>query len=172
MRIKKVFFIGALILAMGFGAMISPTVGLAEDNTTTNYQQGLGLGLGQYFAGSMRDTVASTLGITVDELYSLRSSGMSVAQIGEDKGFTTEQLLNTFVAAKTEQVEQLYKDGVITEDQKDYILDNLATRMEDRITSTQMGGGKGYGKGNRYNTDSSFVPGQGKWGRWSDSSNN
>lgn len=151
MKIRKILFIGALVIALGFGAILTPVVGMAQTNTqvpgvNNNYQTGLGLGLGKYNAGTMRDTVASTLGITVDELYSLRLSGQSIAQIGEDRGYSYDELFNVLIVAKTEQVEQLYQDGVITADQKTYILSQLDARMEYKMNRTTVGGG-GYGKG-------------------------
>lgn len=151
MKLRKILFVGALIVALGFGAILSPIVGMAQTNTqvpltNTNYQTGLGLGLGKYNAGTMRDTVASTLGITVDELYSLRLSGQSIAQIGEDRGYTYEELMNVLIIAKTEQIEQLYQDGIITADQKTYIMGQLEARMDAKMTRTTVGGG-GYGKG-------------------------
>lgn len=151
MKIRKILFVGALIIALGFGAILTPVVGMAQNNTqvpgvnNTN-QTGLGLGLGKYNAGTMRDTVASTLGITVDELYSLRLSGQSIAQIGENRGYTYDQLLNVMTVAKIEQVEQLYQDGVITADQKAYILSQLEAKMEYKMNRTTVGG-SGYGKG-------------------------
>lgn len=169
MKAKKSIFIFTLILAMGLSLALTPMVGMAQTNTvpTTNDTTtwGLGLGLGQYYAGSMRDTVASTLGITVDELYSLRLEGNSLADISESKGVSSDDMLKVLIDAKTAQIEELYADGVITEEQRDYVLAGLQARMEYNMTKTTMG--KGGGKGYRYNTNtdsSTWVPGQGKGG--------
>lgn len=162
----KKIFIGALALALGFGMVITP----AFANTDDTYPQvqtknAYGNGFGKYFAGSMHDTVAGTLGLTDDELYALRVDGKSIAQIANEKGITTDSLVSTLTLAKIDQIEQLFNDGTITEDQKDLMISQAEDRTLDRINRTEIGNpgyGQGNGKAMRYNQDGDFQPGQGR----------
>ncbi|KXG44313.1 hypothetical protein TEPIDINF_001845 [Tepidibacillus infernus] len=177
MKLQKVLFASALVGAMGVGAMIGPVVSQADTTPVTapaqvqqptNWQP-MGMRMGQYFAGSMHEIVAEKIGITADELYAQRTSGKSIEQIAEEKGVTTEQLLEVLVAAKTEQLDQLVKDKVITEDQKNYILERMKVNMEAAITRTEVGprmggqwngqgmrgAGRGFGGGPRWSVNSS-----------------
>lgn len=153
---RKIVFVGALALAIVIGVIASPIIGSAQANApqTTDTQIEIekkypnGERLGQHFSGTMRDTLAKTLGITVDELCTLRSSGKSIAQIGEEKGISSKDLVKKLTKARTEQVEQLFKDGKITADQKDRVLNDLESRIEEQINRTDVGKdhhGKGSG---------------------------
>lgn len=150
MKLKKIVFVGALVLAIAVGSFAAPIIGNSQAtdpqaDVNKNYHRGEGLG--KHFDTSMRDTLAKTLGITVDELCTLRSSGKSIAQIGEAKGISSKELVKKLTKAKTEQVEQLFKDGKITAEQKDRALTDLDSRMEEHINRTDVGKdhhGKGF----------------------------
>jgi len=175
---KKVLFIAAIVGAVGLGAMIGPVTGFADDNFTPPFAQmkqqylngdnatwnPVGPRMGRNFAGTMHDTVAEILGITEDELDSLRASGKSLEEIAEEKGITTEQLVEVLVKARTEQLDQLVEDGKITEEQKTAILENMEENIKNAITNSDFGPGKGFrghGKGFRFN-DPNFQPDQDK----------
>lgn len=166
MKVSKRIFVGTLILALGAGLIFTPIVGNAESSSTTEQTENQrGYRLGQYFAGSMKDTVAATIGITVDELSTLRLNGNSLAQIAEGQGVSNDQLVASLTNTKTEQIEALYVDGKITEDQKDNMLSQMDERMLDKINSTEVGNqgaGNAEAKANRFNQDENFQPGQGQ----------
>jgi len=162
MKIKKQLVVGTLALALVFGGFATPLLANAEDvNPQTNVQNGYGQKMGQYFAGTMKDTVAGVLGITVDELYSLRLDGNSIAGIAEDKGVAVEDITNAALTAKTEQIEQLYIDGKITEEQKDLMLSQIGDRMSENINRTEVGN-QGKGNGKQFGQSEGFERGQGR----------
>ena len=176
-KMKKIFYVGALVGAMGFGAMFGPVLSFADDTATTTptYQPqfqnqqagGMGLRMGQYFAGSMSEVVAKALGMTVEDLYQLRLEGKSLEEIAQDKGKTSEELLKLMVTAKQAQVAELVEKKVITQDQADYMLERSNANMEAAIKRTEVGpmnGGKGMMGGRRFNQDgtTNFTPGQGR----------
>lgn len=166
MKFSKKLFVGALVLALGAGSLFVPVVGNAESaDTTAQTKNQKGYQLGQYFAGSMKDTVAATIGITVDELSALRLDGSSLVQIAEGQGVSSDTLVASLTNAKTEQVEALYAEGKITEAQKDTMLAQMNERMLERINRTEVGNqdtGNVQAKENRFNQDGESQRGQGK----------
>lgn len=156
-KFKKIIFVGVLVFAIAIGAIGTPIIGSAQEtdpktNVNNNYHRGDRLGL--HHDELMRETVAKTLGITVDELCTLRSSGKSIAQIAKEKGISSKDLVEKLTKAKTVQVEQLFKDGKITAAQKDRVLTDLESRIEENINGTDVGRGHGKGfHGNCNNTN-------------------
>ena len=175
-KVKKILYVGALVGAMGFGAMFGPVLSFADDSNTTTtptpvyqYQNqqadGMGLRMGQYFAGSMNQVVADALGMTVEDLYAERLSGKSLEDIAKEK-YTSKQLLELLVDAKKAQLKDLVDKNVITQEQSDYMLQKSNANMEAAIKRTEVGpmnGGKGM-RGQRFNQDgtTNFTPGQGR----------
>jgi len=172
---NKVMFAGAVVGALGIGAMIGPVVSSAAtdltpvpaqvQSNTNNTWQGMGAGarMGQYFAGAMHDEVAEYLGLSEDDLYQARLDGKSLADLAEEQGKSTEDIVKMLNANKEAQFDQLVKDKVITEAQKDFMLENMQERTEAAIENDAVGpmmGGQGMG--GRWNTDENFVPGQGR----------
>lgn len=166
MKVSKKLFVGALVLALGAGAIFAPVVGNAEAaDTTAKTENQRGYHLGQYFAGSMKDTVAAAIGITVDELSALRVEGNSLAQIADVQGVSNDQLIASLANAKTEQIEALYADGKITEAQKENMLTQMDERMLEKINRTEVGNqgaGNAEAKDNRFNQDGESKRGQGQ----------
>lgn len=149
MKFRKIIFVGVLVCAIAIGVISTPIIGSAQGtdppaNVNNNQQRGGGLGL--HHDGLMSETVAKTLGITVDELCTLRSSGKSIVQIAKDKGISSKDLVDKLTKARTDQVEQLFKDGKITAAQKDWVLTDLKSRIEENINRTDAGS-RGHGKG-------------------------
>ncbi len=176
-KMKKILYIGALVGAMGIGAMFGPVLSFADDTATTapTYQPqfqnqqtgGMGLRMGQYFAGSMSEVVAKALNMSVDDLYAERLTGKSLEQIAQAKGLESKQLLALLVDAKKTQVAELVEKKVITQEQANYMLERSNANMEAAIKRTEVGpmnGGKGMMGGRRFNQDgnTNFTPGQGR----------
>lgn len=164
----KKIFITALTVALGFAMIVTPALAYTNYTDFSQAQQeraANGNGFGKYFAGSMHEVVADITGLTDDELYTLRLEGKTIAQIANDEGVTTESLTSTLTAAKIDQVNQLYNDGTITVDQKDYMISQAEVRTVDKINRTEIGsqgyGNKGQSKGMGGNQDGTFVRGQG-----------
>lgn len=153
MKLNKVLFVVAIVAALGIGTMLGPIVGMAQSNFQPPFNQmragnsdwqPMGARMGQYFGGTMRESLADELGITVDELYSLRTSGKSIEDIAEEKGVTTDELLQVLTDARTEQLDQLVKDGVISEDQRDFMLERMETNLGSNFSNTECGPANGF----------------------------
>ena len=123
-------------------------------NKTENYTcpmtgnaMGSGMGMGNYFSGSMSNIIADALNMTVDELQSARNDGKSVAELAKDKGVKTEDLLAKMIQSRKTELEQLVKEGKITQIQMDNMLKNMETMMKTAIERDTVGPMNGKGRG-------------------------
>ncbi|MGJ7919043.1 DUF2680 domain-containing protein [Neobacillus sp. LXY-4] len=123
----------------------------------TGAPMGKGAGMGHYFAGTMPEVIADVLGMTVDELQTARNEGKSVADLAEEKGINVDDLVAKMVETRKADLEQLVKDGKITQEQMDTMLSNMETKMKTAVERDSVGPmhGRGGGMG---------MMGQG--GRW------
>ncbi|WP_070120276.1 DUF2680 domain-containing protein [Bacillus marinisedimentorum] len=166
---KMVLAAGTLAASFGLGAMAGPqeeplaAANSGEPAELQNqngqlYRQGPngnGKGMGSYFAGTSSEAAADILGMTADELREARLSGQSLAEIAEQKGVTAENLLAGLLEVKKEQLDKMVEDGVITAEQKEYMLQNMEQNMENGIERTETGpmNGKGMRGGGKWNNN-------------------
>jgi uncharacterized protein YidB (DUF937 family) len=109
----------------------------------------------------MEDAMAEALGISHDELEELLDQGKTMWQIAQEKGFTEEEFGELVVKARTEVLEKMVDDGVITQEQADWMksrMDTMWDWMQQNGGSFSgcpgMGGfgGQGRGPGYRWST--------------------
>lgn len=190
MKLKHFLIGGAFIGAFSLGAYAAPlneshanTEGISISknlaavqtaNESTASQQGQdhftcpmtgnGAGMGQMFAGTMPKTIAEALGMTVDELQAARAEGKSVADLAKEKGIKLDDLTNKMINARKSQLEQLVKDGKITQGQMDIMLSNMKTMIEQAIERDTIGpvngrkGRMGNGHGEKWNDNTNQQP--------------
>ncbi|WP_147533431.1 DUF2680 domain-containing protein [Bacillus marasmi] len=99
---------------------------------------GKGMGMGMQFGGEMHETVADVLGMTVYELQAARSEGKTIADLATEKGISTDDLVAKLVEVRKANLDQLKKEGKITQEQMDRMLTNMESRMKAMI---ENGGG-------------------------------
>lgn len=102
--------------------------------------------------GNLLDTLAKLLGMTPSDIQTERIQGKSMVQIAEEKGVTEEKLMEAALAARKAQIDQLVKDGKITQAQADYMLTQMKTRIKANLERTTVGkpgwaGKRGNGQG-------------------------
>jgi hypothetical protein len=103
---------------------------------------GLGPGHGHFVHFHDLDAAASYLGMSEEELRTALGEGQTLAEIAEARGKPVDGLIDTLVAAATEDLDEAVADGRLTEEQKAEILSNL----EERITA-RVNGERGRGPG-------------------------
>jgi hypothetical protein len=99
------------------------------------------------------NALAVKLGLTSDQLYAEVNSGKTIVQIAEEKGVSRAGLVATLETAHQESLAQAVTDGVLTQDQVDSILAQIAWRYEwmlDNMGSGSMMGSQ-YGPGGMMN---------------------
>ncbi|MBV7333274.1 hypothetical protein KFU94_34580 [Chloroflexi bacterium TSY] len=107
-----------------------------------------GLGRGAHRGGPLRDlidrdviqeTVAQTLGITVEELEAAKDEGKKLSELAEEKGVEMETVKEAMKASAISQVQQAVTDGELTQEEAD--------RLIERIESGRGFGRRGQGPG-------------------------
>jgi len=168
---KRNWIIALLVVAvavLGIAGVVAAQAPTPETPAVPG--QGFGRGMmgrggmmgGDYGQGAMHDymekIVADKLGVTVEELEALHADGKTFWQIAEDKGLTVEQAQQLMVDARSEALDAMVKDNLITQEQADW--------MKNR-TGGRMGSGYGgcMGGGGRWNSDSAAPRGT-AGGRW------
>jgi hypothetical protein len=183
MKWKNLLISGALVGAFSLGAMFAPIDELAantnDDNVVKNGPsvkavpltanknaavntcpvtgEKVGNAAGmmrENFSGTMHEMIAVELGMTAEELYTARFEGKSIAELAEEKGLDVNALNEKMLHARKAELEQLVKDGEITEVQKNLMLENMEARIKTAIerekTGPMNGRGGGMGQGRGY----------------------
>lgn len=78
---------------------------------------------------TMSSNIAEALGITVDELKAREAAGETLVDIGLSLGFDIDTILSIRVDARTDALTQAVADGLITQEQADWLLSRINTEM-------------------------------------------
>ncbi|MBN1369129.1 MAG: hypothetical protein JW954_02685 [Dehalococcoidaceae bacterium] len=146
------------LLAVGAGVMAIVTLALGT-TVFADSPRGTGdpldcTGCGGYgFGGegiACNASIVELLDLTADELCELRAEGLSLADIAASTGLTLDELIAAVIADRAESLQTLVDEGVITPEQRDYMLERMAERIELMLTRTATGPaewGMGYAYG-------------------------
>ena len=105
---------------------------------------------GMPMVGASQD-VAKLLGLTPEELQRQLQAGKSLAAIAQEKGVTTDKLVTTILATPQARLDTLVKNGTLTQQQADQMLQTIKPHITAMIESSggmgpgMMGGGFGPG---------------------------
>jgi uncharacterized protein YidB (DUF937 family) len=129
--------------------------GLVEDGTLTQEQadaveQALEdarpEGFGHRGGGLHADlsTVAEALGLSEDDLRTALEGGQTLAEVAEEQGVDTQEVVDAIVTAQQERLDEAVADGDLTQEQAD----EIAANAEERVTALVNGempafGGRG-----------------------------
>ncbi len=149
---KKWFLMGSLALVAVIGAALVMGVGIVNAQAPTpEPPQGFG-GRGGWMMGGdtpmseyMHAALADKLGLTVEELEAKVAEGVTAWQIAEAQGLTVEEFQALMLEARTEALTQMVADGVITQEQADWMSQRGAGRMGGRGGCPNMDGETGPG---------------------------
>jgi hypothetical protein len=96
----------------------------------------------------MVDALAEKLGMTSQQLQDELTAGKTIWQVAQEQGLTEAEIRTAMSEAARQAVDKMVADGVITQQQADWMLQRMQWRLEN-------GGGFGQGVG----------PCHGGWGR-------
>lgn len=177
MKKKNLLLAGAFLGVFSLGAMLSPigqseantdnqnsiknipssqtaTTNDSSQQATPNYTcpmtgqpMGNGAGMGSYFAGTNATIIADTLGITQNELQTALKSGKTIADLADEKGVSVDSLVDTIIQSREVDLEQLVKDGELSQDQVDFMLENMESHIRLMIEDDHYGFNNGRGRG-------------------------
>lgn len=98
------------------------------------------------------EVFANAFTLSVDELQARLEAGETMFNIAEGQGVTLEEFRSTMIEVRTTAINQLVADGVITQEQADWMLERMS-RMWQGVGSgecSMSGGSSGrYGRWNR-----------------------
>ena len=128
----------------GLGA-IGASAQTAPDGTQQTPRErpvdGQGLRMGGMVRGaiSIHRAAAEVLGIDREALHAAMQSGKTLAQVGEEYGFSRDALKSGITSKVNQQLAQALVDGKITEEKKADILAGLNDRIEKALDATHTG---------------------------------
>lgn len=97
---------------------------------------------------SLLDIVAQETGLTVEEVQAELTSGVTIAQLVENHDIAVEDIIAAASAAHQEYLNQAVADGWLTQEQADWMQQNMAVMIESHINqSWGEGVGPGQGRG-------------------------
>lgn len=105
---------------------------------------GPGMGRG----GANLDVVASTLGLTADEVRTAIEGGQTIADLAAANGSSADNVIDALVAALKTHLDEEVAAGDHTQAEADQILADATTRITDFVNNTQAAGPMG-GEGGR-----------------------
>ena len=97
--------------------------------------------------GAGLDVVATTLGLTTDEVRTALESGQTIADLAVSKGKTAQDVIDAVVAEATTKINAQVTAGNLTQAQADKLIANLPTIAADFVNNVAGPGGKGFGPG-------------------------
>ena len=157
----------AAVLAIGIGAGIASAAGPTptQSGNTTAW---CGAGGGFRFGGAVvDDVVTKLLGMTEEQIHTLRLQGKSLVQIAATKNITQKQLVDAILAYKKTQVQARVTAKTLTQEQANLILQRMEQNTVQAVNRTSVGPldgqGMGYGRGN---SGAGTCTGMGRMNRW------
>ena len=97
--------------------------------------------------GQGLDTVATTLGITTDEVRTALQSGQSLADLAVSKGKTAQDVIDALVTEATTKINDKVTAGDMTQAQADQLIAGLTTGITAFVNGTPPMGMPGFGPG-------------------------
>lgn len=104
-------------------------------------------GFGGRIFGAGVDVVATTLGMTNDEVRTAIESGQTIADLAVSKGKTAQDVIDAVVTAATTKINAEVTAGHLTQAQADKLIANLTTVATDFVNNVEGPGGRGFGPG-------------------------
>lgn len=93
--------------------------------------------------GNRLESVATIIGVTVDELKAALKAGQTIAQVAESKGVAVQTVIDAQVAAIKAKIQTKVDDGTITQAEADAKLADLTTRVTEKVNTVKTEGAKG-----------------------------
>jgi len=144
---RKILIIGTLVgvvvLALGAAGLAFAQTETPPAPTSPGFGSGMMGGRGGFggMMGGNRTGVegplheymiaafAEALGLTPEELETRREAGETLGQVAEAQGISSEEFATLWVEARTAALEQAVADGVITQEQADWMIQRMAQRQ-------------------------------------------
>jgi hypothetical protein len=107
------------------------------------------MGRGAMAWAGQSEELTALLGVTAEEIQAGRQAGKSLAEIMASKGVEKDELVDTLMAARKANLDQLVADGKLTQDQAKLMIEHMQTQIESMVERTTTGPMMGRGQGMR-----------------------
>jgi hypothetical protein len=82
----------------------------------------------------MVEAFAQALGLTVEDVQAQFDAGATMWQIASDQGLSDEEVQGVMIQARTAALNAMVADGVLTQEQADFMLERMNTMMAGDFT--------------------------------------
>jgi hypothetical protein len=82
---------------------------------------------------------AELTGLTEEEIREAKQAGQSFAKIAEEAGVSSDALIDEMYGEQLSTIEERLADGLITDEQAQWMEDNMRERIEERVMSEGAG---------------------------------
>ena len=148
---KKIIVVGILVGALALGGIFATAfAGTRAPKAPANnaemhygvrggngqFENGTGIQFGMKngeHRGEMVEKLANYLGISQDELRNELKSGKTLAEVAKENGKSTNDLVNFFMSEAKEHLQTALKNGHITQQRYDEVMQNIKQRVEQMI---------------------------------------
>ncbi len=138
----------------GFGPRMGRGGGAFGPMFNQGFNGGFGRGGGPMFGmgprwggpeNSLVAVAAEQLGMERTDLIAELQGGKSIAQVAEEKGVAVETIVEAFLAARTERLNELVENGQLTREQADAMLTLMRAEVTEHINEAGLHQGRGPG---------------------------
>lgn len=114
-----------------------------------------GMGAGWRWAGNsgnLLSVLAEKLGVSTTDLIAQVQSGKTLLDIAAENGISVDELTAAMLESRAEALQAAVEAGRISQEQADYMLENMSEHMATQIATGQCGGlcGTGLNRGGRF----------------------
>lgn len=129
------------VLALALVAIVAvPALAQPGDGATPPTQ---GWSVGRHMIGPSLDRLATTLGITTEDLAARLDAGQTLAQIATEQGVATEAVVETILAPHLAQIDIMVQYGYMTEEQAATMKQTMQERVAELLDEDLSGTGDG-----------------------------
>jgi hypothetical protein len=96
---------------------------------------------------SLIAVAAGELNMTTEELIAALDGTKSIAQIAAERNVPLSQIVDAFIAPRSEHLDELVANGRLTQEQADEMLATMTTHVNERLNEVWTPNGPGQGAG-------------------------
>jgi len=134
---KKVKMLTVALVATGI--LVLSFAGIAQADDPEDACDRTPHGWGAYFGQGNSEIVSDLLGLTHEEMETLRHEGKSMVEIAAAQGIDEDTLVEAVMATKRDALQQRVADGTLTAERLENMLQQMEQRTRQAVNRTETG---------------------------------